>query len=126
MSKSKTSGTTKSEKKDKKKPKMSPLRLFVYVLVFVIAWLPLLLPLLGTQGVVNVEFSSYNTQWNGCSQFKANMDSDGYTTKSVVASLSTINKQIDPGVLLIVGPSVGYGLFDVSALMGYILAGGSV
>ncbi|MHA2060558.1 MAG: DUF4350 domain-containing protein [Candidatus Ranarchaeia archaeon] len=126
MSKSKTSGTTKKKEKDKKKTKAGPLRLFVYVLVFVIAWLPLLLPLLGTQGVVNSEFSSYNTQWNGCSEFKSNLESDGYTTKSVVATLSTTNKQIDPGVLLIVGPSVGYGLFDISALMGYVLAGGSV
>ncbi len=125
MSKKVTEGTKNPNGKNGKK-QTSSFRLFVYILIFTIAWLPLILPLLGTQGEILVEFSSYNAQWNGCSQFKSNINGLGYTTKSVVSSLSTTNKQVDPGVLLIIGPSLGYSLFDLSALMGYVLAGGSV
>ncbi|MHA1918036.1 MAG: DUF4350 domain-containing protein [Candidatus Ranarchaeia archaeon] len=117
---------TKKKKKKVKTYKITKFHIFVYVLVFSIAWLPLLLPLIGTTNAQTIDFSTYNQNWNGCSDLRESVDNMGYTTKSLVSSISTTNKQVDPGVLVIIGPSIGYSLFDITALIGYVLAGGSV
>ena len=94
-----------------------------YALIAAVVVVALLIsvPLLDT---TKEDFSTYNTAWNGASDAKALVASDGYTARSVFA-LSEIGSSGD-GVLFMLNPnsSVGFSASDASTLQSFLKNGG--
>lgn len=85
----------------------------LFIIIFIFAFIPLLSPIVD-RGENNQNFSVYNDNWNGASDFKRALELDGYTVKTVQSSLSATDR-LDRSVLLILlGPNVFYDpLFEV-------------
>ena len=75
---------------------------------------------------VNTDFSIYNSAMFGLSQYKADIESMGYTVKPLFSSLSALSKLNQSLVLMIVGPSKGYDITDMLAVVNLLLNGSSV
>lgn len=117
----------KRKKKHVKKPKKdSKFKYVVFILLFTISWAPLLFSVLMPTQVANVDFSVYNTSGTGISSFKEDIESMGYTVKTLYSSLSTLNKYKNSAVLMIIGPSKPYDPLDTVALINFVLNGGCV
>ena len=91
---------SKNGKAHEARRKTSNRRLALYFLFVILTTLPLILPLIGTWADPVHDFSIYNTDWNGASEFRAAIENDGYETGTLISSLSALNKMTDPGVLI--------------------------
>jgi len=108
----------------------SKIKTAVYIVVFVIAWLPLLLPLLPGNTAMNIsygiDFSIYNPFYNGCQQFRADLNIKGYEVRPLLSSLSVLSRYPD-STYLIIGPSMPYfNPVEVSQLANFVREGGGL
>ena len=117
--------------KKRKEPKI--FRKFIFYLLFILAWSPIVLSVLVSANIlspsavgVNTDFSIYNTDMFGLSQYKSDIESMGYTVKPLFSSLSTLSKLDQDLVLMIIGPSKGYDITDMLTVVNLLLNGSSV
>ena len=127
--------TKKSKKTRRRKKRKEPkiFRRFIFYLLFTLAWSPIVLSFLVSANVlssdvigVNADYSIYNTDLFGLSQYKADIESMGYTVKPLFSSLSALSKLDQDLVLMIVGPSKGYDITDMLTVVNLLLNGSSV
>lgn len=99
-------------------------------MVFVLAWLPLLLPFLPSSTAMNIpfgiDFSIYNPLFNGCQQFRADLNSKGYKVQPLLSSLSVLSRSPN-STFLVIGPStIYYDPIEVSGLANFVREGGGL
>lgn len=85
----------------------------LFLIIFIFAFVPLLAPIID-QGKNNHHFSIYNTDWNGCSDFRDTIEGQGYEIMTIQSSLSA-TERLDKRVLLILmGPNQYYDpIFEI-------------
>ncbi|MFX0043799.1 MAG: hypothetical protein ACFE8L_12880 [Candidatus Hodarchaeota archaeon] len=85
----------------------------LFLIIFIFAFVPLLAPIID-QGKNNQHFSIYNTDWNGCSDFRDTIEGQGYEIMSIQSSLSA-TERLDKRILLILmGPNQYYDpIFEI-------------
>ncbi|MFB0559900.1 MAG: DUF4350 domain-containing protein [Candidatus Lokiarchaeia archaeon] len=108
----------------------SKIKTAVYIVIFIIVWLPLLIPLLPSSTAMNipfwVDFSIYNPAFNGCQQFRLEMNSKGYEVKPLLSSLSVLSRYPN-STCIIIGPSIPfYNPVEVSELANFVRNGGGL
>ncbi len=88
----------------------------LFIVIFVFTFIPLFGPIFD-QGVNDQNFSIYNDDWNGASDFKQTIEDDGYDVMSIQSSLSAterlekLNKSL---LLILLGPNQFYNpIFEV-------------
>ncbi|MHA2037935.1 MAG: hypothetical protein ACW98X_15975 [Promethearchaeota archaeon] len=94
----------------------------LFLIIFIFAFVPILSPAID-RGINTQNFSVYNSNWNGGSEFKQIIEDEGYDVMTVQSSLSaterlintTINGHIKESILLILlGPNQFYDpIFEV-------------
>lgn len=105
-------------------PKNKKPTIIVFTIVFILSWLPIVLSVF-SEKVSPPAFSIYNTDWDGCSKFKELIENEGFKVKTLISSLSMINRAEPPTVLLIIGPSKYYNPSDiVPSLLLFLQNGG--
>lgn len=87
-------------------------------------------PLIG--GITGIGFGSspyspHNKGREGLSEFKGNIEEEGYKTSTIVSSLKVLSRMNKTGVLVINGPTTSYGLQEVlNVLLDFVRKGGSI
>ncbi len=100
------------------------------ITIFVLAWLPI--GVLGYTTAFNIEqtydidFSIYNTNWDGCSQFRATIERNGFEVKAIQASMSVINRYKGNATLVILGPVRDFTIDATLTLFQHLMDGGGV
>lgn len=104
----------------------------LYVTLFIVLSMPFGLSLL-PQNLNNTEFSIYNTNWNGLSDFRSILTQDhpNVQIKDLLGSANALNRLNestgqDAGSLVIMGPKVPYDFSEGLAIMLYAAKGGRV
>jgi hypothetical protein len=100
----------------------------LFLLIFLVAWTPLIIPLFSTDDSVHKEYSAWNYEDSGTSDFRRAIEDAGYTdTISSVGSYSLLSRIDEPFVLVIMGPNRFYNLVsDIPFLIKFIRSGGSL
>jgi hypothetical protein len=85
----------------------------LFLIIFIFAFIPLFSPAIDN-GLNTQHFSVYNPNWNGASDFKQIIETDGYEVKTVQSSLSA-TERLDKSILLILmGPNQFYDpIFEI-------------
>ncbi|MFX1455756.1 MAG: hypothetical protein ACFFDB_10320 [Promethearchaeota archaeon] len=85
----------------------------LFLIIFIFSFVPLLSPAID-QGVNTQNFSVYNSNWNGGSDFKQLIESEGYEVMTIQSSLSA-TERLDKSILLILfGPNQFYDpIFEI-------------
>ena len=100
--------------------------------LFILAWIPI--TVLAGVTVLGVppnlydqtDFSIYNTNWNGCSDFRIQIEQDGFTAQSIESSMSVISRYNGSAVLVIMGPVRDFTIDATLTVFLHLMAGGSV
>ena len=100
------------------------------IVLFIVSWLPVGL-LAGTTvfGVTETypqDFSIYNQQYSGLSDFRTQIEDLGYTTSAIQSSMSVISRYNGSAVLVIMGPVTYFAIDAVLTLFNHLTAGGGV
>ncbi|MCK4732273.1 MAG: DUF4350 domain-containing protein [Methanophagales archaeon] len=82
--------------------------------------LPLSVPIIKT----SADFSMFNTNWNGCSEF-AKVLADNGKLAPVLYSYNSIDFRKE-GVLIVVGPDVGFSSLEIEEVRDFIEKGGTL
>jgi hypothetical protein len=100
------------------------------VFLFFMTWMPVTMlagyTVLGLQPVYNQDFSIYNQNWNGLSQYKSSIEGTGRTVYSIQASMSVVTRENGSAVLMIVGPVRDFSLDVLLVIYNHLLKGGGV
>lgn len=96
----------------------------LFLIIFVFSFIPILSPIID-KGENTQHFSIYNDRWNGCSEFRAKIESEGYDVMTVQSSLSAterVAEQLDKSILLILmGPNQFYDpIFEVPFFINFL------
>ena len=88
----------------------------LFIVIFIFCFIPLLGPIFD-QGKNDQNFSIYNEDWNGASDFKQTIENDGFEVMSIQSSLSAterltkLNKSL---LLILLGPNQFYNpIFEI-------------
>jgi len=97
----------------KKSKTGSAYREALFLVIFLFTFIPLFGPIFD-QGINDQNFSIYNEDWNGASDFSNALKDDGYEVKSIQSSLSA-TERLDKSILLILlGPNLFYNpIFEI-------------
>ncbi len=97
----------------KKSKTGSAYREALFLVIFFFTFIPLFGPIFD-QGKNDQNFSIYNEDWNGASDFSNAIKDDGYEVKSIQSSLSA-TERLDKSILLILlGPNLFYNpIFEI-------------
>ena len=100
------------ETKARKKIKTSSVyKQALFLLIFIFSFIPLLAPIID-QGKNNQNFSVYNEDWQGSSDFKKLLEDEGYDCYNIQSSLSA-TKRLDRKVcLVLLGTNQFYNPFN--------------
>jgi hypothetical protein len=103
----------------KKSKTGSAYRAALFLVIFLFTFIPLFGPIFD-QGKNDHNFSIYNEDWNGASNFKIAIESDGYEVMSIQSSLSA-TERLDKSILLILlGPNLFYNpIFEIPYFMDF-------
>jgi hypothetical protein len=83
------------------------------LVIFILVFIPLIGPIFD-QGKNDQNFSVYNTNWNGASDFKAAIEQEGYKVMSVQSSLSATERLNKSILLILLGPNQYYNpVFEI-------------
>jgi len=83
----------------------------LFLLIFIFSFIPLLAPIID-QGKNDQNFSVYNEDWRGSSDFKELIDDEGYDTLCIQSSLSA-TKRLDKKIcLILLGTNQFYNPFN--------------
>ncbi len=91
----------------------------LFIVIFILCFVPLFGPLFD-QGENDQNMSIYNDEWNGASDFKHTIESNGYDVMSIQSSLSA-TERLDKSILLILlGPNQFYNpIFEIPYFMDF-------
>ena len=91
----------------------------LFLVIFIFTFIPLLGPLFD-QGVNDQNFSIYNDDWNGASDFKQTIEGDGYDVMSIQSSLSATERLNKSILLILLGPNQFYNpIFEIPYFMDF-------
>ncbi len=100
------------------------------ITIFILAWVPLGYLTVATVANVNQQypqdFSIYNTNWDGCSEFRTMIEQNGYQVLSIQSSMSVISRYNGNAVLVILGPVRDFSIDATLTIFQHLSAGGSV
>jgi len=97
----------------KRKGKTSIYKQALFLLIFVFLFIPLFAPIID-RGENNQDFSIYNTEWNGCSDFRQMAIDEGYEVGNIQSSLSATQRLDKKVLLVLLGPNSFYNpLYEV-------------
>jgi hypothetical protein len=104
----------------------------LYITLFLVLSMPFALALL-PQNFNNTEFSIYNENWDGLSEFRAILTNNypDVNLKTLLGSANALNRLnesvgADAGSLVIMGPKIHYDPFEAIAILLYAAKGGRV
>jgi hypothetical protein len=85
----------------------------LFLIIFIIAFIPLFGPIFD-QGTNDQNFSIYNDNWNGASDFRSALQYEGYEVMSVQSSLSATERLNKSVLLILLGPNQFYNpIFEI-------------
>jgi hypothetical protein len=114
------------ETKSKKKSTGSVYKYALFIIIFTFSFIPLLAPIID-QGQNDQNFSVYNEDWNGCSDFKLLIEEEGYETHSIQSTLSTTERVNKSVVLVILGANGFYNpVYELPYFMDFLENGNSI
>ena len=100
------------------------------VVLFLLSWVPVGMlagyTLIGAEPVYTQDFSVYNEDWNGLSQFRVSIEDTNREVRSIQASMSVLARENGSAVLVIMGPVRDFSLDVTLVVYTHLLAGGSV
>ena len=104
----------------------------IYLTLFIVLSMPFFLALI-PQNFNNTEFSIYNQNWDGLSEFRSliNNNYPQVQIKTLIGSANVLNRLnqsigTDAGTLIIMGPKIHYDPFEAIAILLYAIKGGRV
>ncbi len=116
----KTTVQKSREIQSRKKSKTgSAYREALFLVIFLFTFIPLFGPIFD-QGKNDQNFSIYNEAWNGASDFKNAIESEGYNVMTIQSSLSA-TERLDKSILLVLlGPNLFYNpIFEIPYFMDF-------
>ncbi|MFW9957585.1 MAG: hypothetical protein ACFFCT_05905 [Candidatus Odinarchaeota archaeon] len=100
------------------------------VCLFLFTWVPVTIlagyTLIGLQPVYSHDFSIYNEDWNGLSQYRGVINDTGRSVYAIQASMSVVTRENGSAVLVIMGPVRDFTLDVTLVIYTHLLAGGGV
>jgi hypothetical protein len=100
------------------------------VSLFLLTWVPVTIlagyTLIGLQPVYSQDFSIYNTNWNGLSQYRGAIEDTGRPVYAIQSSMSVVTRENGSAVLVIMGPIRDFSLDVILVIYTHLLAGGGV
>lgn len=100
------------------------------VVLFLLSWVPVGMlagyTLIGAEPVYTQDFSIYNEEWNGLSQFRVSIEDTARDVRSIQASMSVLTRENGSAVLCIMGPVRDFSLDVTLVVYTHLLAGGGV
>jgi hypothetical protein len=114
------------ETKSRKKAGGSIYKQALLVIIFVFSFIPLMAPIID-QGTNDQNFSIYNDDWNGCSDFKELLEEKGYDVYNIQSSLSTTERVNKSVVLVMLGSNEFYNpIYEIPYFMEFLERGNSI
>ena len=100
------------------------------IILFILSWVPVGF-LVGTTVLsydqpYEYDFSIYNTQWDGCSEFRIMAETLGHDVNAIQTSMSVIYRFNGSATLVILGPVRDFTFDAVLTIFDHLKAGGSV
>ena len=99
------------------------------IILFVLTWTPVAVlgwyTLVGAEPTYSQDFSIYNDDYNGLSQFRSSIE-DSREVLSIQASMSVVSRYNGSAVLVIMGPVRDFSLDVTLVVYSHLLAGGGV
>ncbi|MGY5876516.1 MAG: DUF4350 domain-containing protein [Candidatus Thorarchaeota archaeon] len=100
------------------------------IVLFVLSWVPVGFLVVGTLADVeqpyNYDFSIYNTNWNGTSNFRIDIEEAGYEVTAIETSMSIVYRYNGSAILTIMGPVRDFTFDAVLTIYDHLRMGGSV
>lgn len=100
------------------------------ITLFVLAWLPIgylaMTTVISYDQPYDYDFSIYNTDWDGCSQFRVMIEQNGYQVQSIQSAMSVINRYDGNATLVILGPVRDFSFDATLTILQHMMAGGGV
>jgi len=100
------------------------------VVLFLLAWVPVSMlagyTLIGAEPTYPQDFSIYNEDWNGLSQFRVSIEDTSRDVRSIQSSMSVLTRENGSAVLVIMGPVQEFSLDVTLVVYTHLLAGGGV
>ena len=98
----------------------------LFLIIFIFSFIPLMAPIID-QGKNDQNFSVYNDDWNGSSDFKALLEDEGYDCYNIQSSLSTTDRVDRPILLVLLGPNQFYNpINEIPYFMDFFEDGNSI
>ncbi len=100
--------------------------------IFILAWIPIgFLAGVTVFGIPpnlydNTDFSIYNDKWNGNSNFRIQIEQDGYEALTIESTMSVITRYNGSAVLVIMGPVRDFTMDATLTIFQHLMAGGGV
>ncbi|MHA1905965.1 MAG: DUF4350 domain-containing protein [Candidatus Thorarchaeota archaeon] len=100
--------------------------------LFVLAWIPIGflagVTVLGVPPTLydSTDFSIYNDNWNGCSNYRVWIEQNGYDAQTIESTMSVINRFNGSAVLVIMGPVKDFSIDATLTIFQHLMAGGGV
>jgi hypothetical protein len=100
------------------------------VCLFLLTWVPVTIlagyTLIGLQPVYTHDFSIYNENWNGLSQYRGAVEDTGRSVYAIQSSMGVVTRENGSAVLVIMGPVRDFSLDVTLVIYSHLLAGGGV
>jgi len=100
------------------------------VVLFLLSWVPVGMlagyTLIGAAPAYTQDFSIYNEDWNGCSQFRMAIEDTTREVRSIQASMSVLSRENGSAVLCIMGPVRDFSLDVTLVVYTHLISGGGV
>ena len=100
------------------------------VILFILAWVPVGIlagsTLVGAESSYAYDFSIYNDEYDGLSQFANNIESNGRDVMSIQASMSVASRYNGSAVIVIMGPVRDFSIDAAIVIFTHLMAGGGV
>ncbi len=100
------------------------------VILFILAWVPVGIlagsTLVGAESSYAYDFSIYNEEYDGLSQFANNIESNGRDAMSIQASMSVASRYNGSAVIVIMGPVRDFSIDAALVIFTHLMAGGGV
>ncbi|MHA1472019.1 MAG: hypothetical protein ACTSQW_02850 [Promethearchaeota archaeon] len=108
------------ELQSRKKTKTgSAYREALFLVIFIFTFIPLFGPIFD-QGKNDQNFSVYNEDWNGASDFKNAIEGEGYKVMTIQSSLSATERLDKSLLLILLGPNLFYNpMFEIPYFMDF-------
>ncbi|MFX0141202.1 MAG: hypothetical protein ACFFDN_46615, partial [Candidatus Hodarchaeota archaeon] len=101
----------------------------LFIIIFIFAFIPLLSPIID-QGKNDQNFSVYNNDWNGATDFKKAIENDGYRNVMTVQSSLSATERLDESksiLLILLGPNQFYDpIFEVPYFIDFFNGSNSI